>query len=59
MLFALIRMANQNIRGRYFWGGDYLRTHEGDRPNLIADGSSLTGTNANIDIDELRAGTKK
>ena len=38
---------------------DYLRTHEGDLPNLIADGSSLTGTNANIDIDELRTGTKK
>ena len=42
-----------------FFGGDYLRTHEGDLPIPIADGSSLTGTNANIDIDELRTGTKK
>ena len=38
---------------------DYLRTHEGDLPIPIADGSSLTGTNANTDIDELRTGTKK
>ena len=38
---------------------DHLRTHEGDLPIPIADGSSLMGTNANTDIDELRTGTKK
>ena len=43
----------------FFWGVTIYAHMRMIGPNLIADGSSLTGTNANIDIEELRTGTKK